>query len=244
MIQAVIWKEWRQQRWKLAFGCVLLVFFLGTLASAQLTTSRELVIAVMIFGGMLLALYSAMGAFATEVSEGTVEFLAARPVRPGWVFLTKWFFGWLNFTVPLVLCCVFLWLRRTPVTTHGVLREDELRTGALSAFMLTTMFYTLTCCLSRRRASEAEVGLTGLVILGVLMIHLFLCLVAFADAMQHRDPLNVFRITFAFINPLLHLFRHLLVGTPDELKTWFVVEQAVVFALVMVWGSRRWQRSV
>ena len=160
MIKPLIWKEWHEQRWKLAFGTVMLVFFTGSLIAARLTTNSESIYVVLFFGGIILSLYSAMGVFAPERTGGTTTFLASKPIAAWKVFACKWFFGWLNFVVPMlvsVLCFQFVAFEWPA--------DSSLARVMFASICLATMFYSMTCCFAPRKSSEAFVGFIGLIIL-------------------------------------------------------------------------------
>jgi hypothetical protein len=246
MLKSILWKEWREQRWKLAFGTVLLVFVTGSLAAARLTSDREIYVVIGIFGGMILALYSAMGTFAPEHTNGTTGFLAARPVNPRTVFLVKWFFGWLNFAIPIVLCCGILYF----------IQGRELRIGDrfyyvymfLWGIWMSTMFYTLTCCLALRRGGEGTVGITGLAIVVIFFIHMAAGTFGMTSVLSPdmRELITFDKILTAlylFLNPYMAWFLYLRV---EGWLFWFFmfwIEQAVLFAVVLMYGMRRWRRS-
>ena len=229
MIKPLIWKEWHEQRWKLAFGTVMLVFFTGALVAAGLTSDREIVVLVWGFGGLILSLYSAMGVFAPEITEGTKIFLTSKPIAFWKVFACKWFFGWLNFVVPMLasaLCLQFTFLR-------GL--ENPLIEALFGSIGLATMFYTMTCCLAPRKSSEAFVGFVGLLVFFLLMTHI-LVVESFRVGNYRLEPLF-------FINPLYCL--HLTFGrSRDQYILAFCLVQIVIIAMVLFIGFRKWKRSV
>jgi len=91
--RALLWKEWREQRWRCALGTLVLATLSASLVRAQLVTLPEA--AVMIFWpiGLLLAIFLAMGSVATERADGTWPFLRARPVGPAFILRIKWAAG-------------------------------------------------------------------------------------------------------------------------------------------------------
>jgi hypothetical protein len=240
MLKAILWKEWREQRWKMVFGAVMLLFVEGVLFATQLTSEGEIVIVIWVFGGLLFALYSAMGVFAPEQMQRTIAFLGARPVAPGKVFLVKWLVGWLNFAVPLLLCSIIIILRECFFSDRNIyVNSNDVLRGTISGLAATTMFYTLTCCLAPRKCSEALVGFVGLMIVLILMLH-----AAFISFAFYRFPAenSFFSQCVAFVNPVFWIF---FVGPINRISdSLLFLEQTAVFVLVFWLGMRKWRRSM
>lgn len=238
MITPILWKEWREQRWKLAFGTVMLIFFTGSFFAARVSSNREVTIVIWVFGGLLLGLYSAMGVFAPERTHRTVTFLAAKPVVPWKVFFVKWLVGWLNMAVPMAACTVL-----ALVVEHGNYPARRLAAGLAGGLGLATAFYTLTCCLSPRRAGEAMVGVCGLLVFLVALIHMFIAEPAYFRQVSQPgfDPSLALQV-FVFINPIFWL---VLIDHMPGMMSWgiFGVTQGAVFGLTMAIGYRNWRRS-
>ena len=94
---ALIWKEWRQQRWYLVAA---LIFFVGwpliLTATSYLRGKgfKSVAPVAMVFSlGWLYALLSAVGATAQDLSEPLVGFWRSRPVRLGSWVVTKYLMG-------------------------------------------------------------------------------------------------------------------------------------------------------
>jgi len=245
MISPILWKEWREQRWKLAFGTLMLVFFTGSFLAARVTSDREVAVVIWVAGGLILALHSAMGVFAPERANGTMNFLASKPVEPWKVFACKWLFGWLNVAGPMLACTLVLILFRPGDTTMMGLGAQRVIRGAIGGLGLATMFYTMTCCLAPRRAGEAAVGLVGLLVFVALMLHM---VVAGSMVMEpvYRDNVepSLLGKVLLFVNPLTWIAFvkpfHPKFGSPIMM----ILVQIVLFVLVVWIGLRKWQRSV
>jgi len=245
MIKSILWKEWREQQWKLAFGTVMLLFFTGSLLASRIVSDNEVVLIVWLFGGFLLALYSAMGVFAPEHSNKTTTFLASKPLEAWKVFACKWFVGWLNFAVPLMICSLVLGFTtirgiKYPGTGPRIMGMDI--SGTLGAIALSTMFYTLTCCLAPCKSSEAFVGFTGLIVFFAMIIHITI----FSEIIitpSYLTGLTLFQQMILFINPLFWI--HLIKPLHDTVYvSVLILEQATVFSMVLWFGLRKWQRNI
>jgi ABC-type transport system involved in multi-copper enzyme maturation permease subunit len=231
MLKAILWKEWREQRWKLAFGTVMLLFFTGSFLAARVTSNKETVLIICGFGGILLTIYSAMGVFAPEHINRTKNFLISKPVQPWKTFLCKWFFGWLNFTVPIL------------VSTLGfilvVIGDQGMREFTLHKFLqapicmvaFATMYYTLVCGLAPRKTGEAGVGLTGLLVfVGLVIYGMIISTPKNPNPLQYFNPFEI----LGFLDPV-----------PFEPKfPLFFLAQSSLFALAVILGYQKWKRSL
>jgi hypothetical protein len=197
-------------------------------------TAREAVLGVWVIGGFILSLYSAMGVFAPERTDGTLTFLASKPLAPSRVFLCKWFFGWLNVSVPMAACGLLALLVES--------RSDLLKAmlvGLVGVWM-ATVFYSMTCCLAPRRAGEAQVGFVGLMAATAYLLHVLLFELVWGSPGNICHPLTT--EIFASLNPLYMLE---LSGRYGSYKWPVVVPmQLTVFVVVMWVGYRKWQRSI
>ena len=234
MIKPLIWKEWHEQRWKLAFGTVMLAFFTGSLLAACLTTNREIIVVVWILGGLVLSLYSAMGVFAPEITNGTRIFLSSKPLQSWKIFACKWLIGWLNFAVPVIVCSLYLQFVSLTWDAGNIIK------GMLVSLSMATMFYSMTGCFAPRKSSEAIVGFTGLIVFSGMAVHLMSTeLIVTTGDYQH---LSFFQEMFMFINPMfwMMLMSPIVSGIRESI---LFVEQGLLFAVVIWIGLRKWQRS-
>lgn len=242
MMKSIIWKEWREQRWKLAFGTVMLVFFTGSMLAARLTTDREIIVVVWIFGGMILSLYSAMGVFAPETTAGTKVFLTSKPIPPWKVFCCKWSFGWLNFALPMLICSVALLMRGLFRPDGNLFGHERIIKGTFLAVGYGTMLYSLTCCLAPRKSGEALVGFVGLIVLVAIFMHMLIIQATIFHGLQHGGRIGALGEMMVCINPVSLM--HLMNPMPGISRySILLVEQAALFAVVIAIGLRKWQRS-
>ena len=93
MNAALLWKEWREQRWRCVLGTLVLTAISASLVRAQIVTLPEAL--VLVFGplGLMLAVFMAMGSVATERADETWDFLRAQPIGPARILRLKWLVG-------------------------------------------------------------------------------------------------------------------------------------------------------
>jgi ABC-type transport system involved in multi-copper enzyme maturation permease subunit len=239
MFRQLLWKEWREQRWKLIFGIVMLVFFTGTLMATQLSTSREVLVAVWMLGGLVMALYSAMGVFAPEISNGTQIFLATKPIQPWKIFFGKWLIGWLNFTVPMLVCSVGLAIINLTRPEGQLFDLQYITRGTFAGLGFGTMLYTMTCCFAPRKSGEAMAGLTGLIVGLVFFAHMGIIEMTIRP---WNKPFPVLYELISFLNPIMWI--NFIQPISSNIHLWLLaIEQFILFGLTIVYGYRKWKRS-
>lgn len=241
MIKPLIWKEWHEQRWKLAFGTVMLVFFTGALLAARVSTDREIVVVVWFFGGLVLSLYSAMGVFAPERTGGTTTFLVSKPIAVWKVFICKWFFGWLNFAVPMLVCGTVLVVIALLHPEGRLFELKYIAKGTFTVLCMATAFYSMTCCFAPRKSSEAFVGFVGLLVFFVVLIHLFLSQFHAFGLIRLGKEFRIIDDIMLFINPL-YLMSFIEHNSWVEHTAILWIVQTIIFLFVLWVGLRKWQR--
>ncbi len=226
----------------MAFTTVMMLFFLGSFQAARITSAGEAGAAMWVFGGLIFALYSAMGVFAPEWTGRTTTFLASRPVAAWKVFACKWFFGWLNFAVPMLACSLFLTAIVFGSEAGSIGRVGAIAKGTLGGILLATMFYTMTCCFAPRKSSEAFVGLVGLMVFLVMILHLLIAELTIYSA-GIPDKHSVFQEMVLFMNPFTWVHFVNPVQGLQHMSILFL-EQTALFVLSLWVGMHKWQRSI
>jgi hypothetical protein len=242
MIKPLLWKEWHEQSWKILFGTVMLVFFTGSLLAAGITSSQENLLAFWLLGGLVLSLYSAMGTFAPEITDGTKMFLASKPVEPWKTFSAKWFSGWLNFAVPMIICSLVL-------ASFSLLNQEarfnssvNIIRGTFVGIYMGTVFYSLTCCLAPRKGGEALVGFTGCIIFFLILLHMEISQFVI-NASAYSNGFSFSQQLFMFINPL-SLLNIMVPISGNRYPYLIIIEQGILFAFTLWIGFRKWQRTI
>ena len=73
MIRPLIWKEWQEQRWKLAFGCVLMLGYTAIGFRTRILRDIEIIISSLVLGSIFLPIFVSFGLVAAERSAGTLK---------------------------------------------------------------------------------------------------------------------------------------------------------------------------
>lgn len=226
MFRAILWKEWREQRWKLAFGCVLLM---GTCAIGLKTRAMHadnLLVLVAMLGVLVLPLLTTIELVASDREERALGFLMALPY-PAWrVFWVKAGVTLLNTLLPL-LGAIALWF--------AVERRQsdfaELRMLPIWSSWIAASLVLWTAALGMRQPTEARVALVGIVV-----IVFWLFSIAVLDALRVMPLLGLFN-PFAVSIDVHHLSRY---WAGRMHVPW--IAQSVVLILISLWGARRYAR--
>lgn len=171
MIRSLLWKEWHEQRWRVAFGCVLLGSFAALGLTARLIPDEITVLFTMLIGAFLLPLVAAMGLVAPERADGTMNTLIAMPVQPWMPLTVKLAVGLLGAVLPLVTAAV----ASVSIAGGRELPASAVITIYTSGAMFGAILVIWTLALSVRLSSEAAVGLAGMAVVAgwALLIILF-----------------------------------------------------------------------
>jgi len=101
MTRTLLWKEWRENRWKTAFGCVLLMGFAWIGLRSRILPDEGIFAIAILGGSLLLAVFSAAGVIAHDREEGSLPHLLAHPAPPNQILTAKLLIGYANISLPL-----------------------------------------------------------------------------------------------------------------------------------------------
>jgi len=169
MIRALLWKEWHEQRWKLAFGCVIMMGVTAIGLKTRMVPDEPIVMLSTILGAFILPILIGMGVIATERAEGTLPSLLALPVRPWRILAVKMTIGAIALAMP------FIGSTAAACLIAGA-REVEISRILLSyacgfGFGLTLLIWMTAFGI--RQPTEARAGLVGIaVVLGSGVINI------------------------------------------------------------------------
>jgi ABC-type transport system involved in multi-copper enzyme maturation permease subunit len=224
MIKALFWKEWCEQRWKLAYGCVLLMGFVAVGLRSRIVEDEGIVIMSVVGGSILIPLLVGMGLVAAERSDGSLGMLLALPVRSWKIFAVKMAMGILVCVGPIVGCMVL-----SLVMAAG----REMSASRITVFYLDGVAFGIVMLVwmvafSIRQPNEARAGLVGI---AVFMVWVF---IVFLDEVFLKRPLTSLSLV---ITPF-GIFDSTLDRNYDILPAVIPVQLVIGFCLVM-WAAYR-----
>jgi hypothetical protein len=221
--RALLWKEWREQRWRGVLAVLVLTTLAASLIRAQLVMLPEALL--LIFGpvGLLLAVLLAMGSVATERQDGTWPFLRARPVGPAHLLRAKWFIGAAQLAAALLLAGVAAHLAaasrglfdlpappaevaasfpRTPIIQN----DSPAALWGIVGLALTGLiaWYTVLFLILTRARNELHAGIGGLLL--TIVVLAWLVQYPLSSSVEVSDPATRKVLwTSALLNPLCPL---------------------------------------
>jgi ABC-type transport system involved in multi-copper enzyme maturation permease subunit len=170
MIKSLFWKEWCEQRWKLAYGCVLLMGFVAVGLRSRIVQDEVIFVFAVVGGSILMALLVGMGLVASERSDGSLGMLLALPVRSWKIFVVKMSMGALVCALPIVGCMVM---------SLAMAAGREMSANRIIAYYLGGIAFGIVMLVwmvafGIRQPSEARAGLVGIAVFMVWMFIIFL----------------------------------------------------------------------
>ena len=161
MIRMLIWKEWREQRWKLALGCVLLVGFTLIGLRSRLAPDQTILIMTMFLGGFLFPVLVAMDLVAAERADGTMDSLLGLPVHPSTILTAKLLVAAAACVVPVAAAGLAAWC----IAGGREMQSSQMWRMCLGTAGLATSVLIWASAFAIRQRSEAR---AALVAMGVL----------------------------------------------------------------------------
>jgi ABC-type transport system involved in multi-copper enzyme maturation permease subunit len=169
LIARLIWKEWVEQRWKLALCCVLLVGF--SAAGLRARVAADLAVCVLAaFGGcLLLPIFVGMDLLASERAEGSLISLLALPVSSHKILAVKLLIGCGTIVGYMLAACTTICLMAggREIETGRII---SLFAGCTGVGVALLIWMT---CLAVRQVSEARCAVVGIVVLVVWVFTMF-----------------------------------------------------------------------
>ena len=102
-MRQLLWKEWHEQAWKLAFGCVVLSAVAAIGLHARMVADATLVQWVAVLGFGVLPVLAVSGLLPAERAEGGFDALVALPITPRAILTAKAIAGVILVVGPLAV---------------------------------------------------------------------------------------------------------------------------------------------
>lgn len=167
MIKSLFWKEWCEQRWKFAYGCVLLMGFVAVGLHSRIVQDEVIVVMAAVGGSVLMPLLVGMGLVAAERSDGSLGMLLALPVRSWKIFAVKMMMGTLVCVGPIVGCM----LLSLAMAAGREMSASQIIVPCLGSVAFGIVMLVWMVAFSIRQPSEARAGLVGI---AVFMVWVFM----------------------------------------------------------------------
>lgn len=229
-MRSLIWKEWHEQSWKIAFSCVVLGAFVLIGLRARIIADQTMVLAACYIGIGLLPVLTSSGLVPAERNEGSMEMLLSLPLSPLRILLVKTVMGVLACELPLVLAAAV-----SSMMAHGREMDTHTMLAMYGRAMLATLaIFVWMEALTVRLPTETRAGLLGV---GVL---LFWGLATEGLQATH-NPWAMAISPFGFLYRMPVMER----GYPPQILfiparlIFVILIQAPIAALLWIWAANR-----
>ncbi|MCA9428440.1 MAG: hypothetical protein KC994_25395 [Candidatus Omnitrophica bacterium] len=106
MFRSLLWKEWREHRWKAAFGAVVLGAFAAIGLKTRIMPDGSVVFLAMVISASLFPMFVCIGLVAAEREESTLPYLLRLP-SPSWApLVAKISVAAIVLLLPILMVCV------------------------------------------------------------------------------------------------------------------------------------------
>jgi hypothetical protein len=165
-MRSLLWKEWREQRSKLALASLLLASFAFCGLHARIVPDENVLVSLCMLAAALMPILIGSVLVASERDAKTLNTLLALPVKPSLVLAVKTLLGVVLCVAPLAIACII------SLTMAG--GREMLASSIIALFVRCTLatlalfFWMLT--LTVRLPGETRATLLGLGVLVGWMI--------------------------------------------------------------------------
>jgi len=167
MLKALLWKEWHEQRWRVALATVWLLGMTAIGLRTRILSDAMILGMIGLPTAVILPAFMGMGLFASERKDGTLAHLMAQPVSRRQILIAKVIVGLLTYVTPIVICGVAVYLavggRELPASYLAG------GTAAMIAFGVILFAWQLLAGLRCRR--EETYVLASAIVLGGWIMH-------------------------------------------------------------------------
>ena len=226
MWKSLIWKEWHEQRWRLVFGCCVLLSMTFVGLHTRLAEDEGIIGLVTVVGAVLLPALHATSLISPEREERSWTTLVTLPLPARCVFLIKTAVGAAVVAAPFLASGVIALL----VAGGREMASSKIAAlFAMSAGSAVMMFIWCTA-VGARKANEAHSILAAIGAMGVWGLAMM------AAVMVVQTPLN----WVLYSSPL----GLLALNGPSDSKPVIVLVQLAIGAGLWVWGAAQFSQPV
>jgi hypothetical protein len=134
-MRSLLWKEWREQSWKLVFGSLIFAAFAFIGLHARIVADELLLQWVCFLAMALLPILASTGLVPAERDDGTLDTLFSLPIAPVRIFLIKASMGVLLTAGPILI---------TAAVSLLIAGGREMSSAGIVGFYLRTIIAALS----------------------------------------------------------------------------------------------------
>jgi len=103
MLKALLWKEWHEQRWRVALATTWLLGMTAIGLKTRILSDQSIIVTMWSLAVIVLPVFFGMGLFAAERKEATLPYLMVHPVARGQILAAKAIAGLLAYLTPFLI---------------------------------------------------------------------------------------------------------------------------------------------
>jgi ABC-2 family transporter len=235
---SLLWKEWHEQRWKLAFGSLILGAFALIGLRTRIVPDQSVLEWLCFLAVTLVPVLASTGLVAPEREDGTFQTLMSLPVAPGRILGVKIAMGVLLTAGPIMVAMgVSLLVAGGREMTSGTMVLLYVRSVATALALYFWMF-----ALTARLPSETRASLIAMaVVIGWLIV-----VVGMSHSWEtplYHNPMVVPPVKHETPSIGWTVCPYVFLLAPENFSAWRMVGSALVQVLIvwllMFWVSRR-----
>ncbi|RPJ34535.1 MAG: ABC transporter permease, partial [Planctomycetaceae bacterium] len=167
MMKALLWKEWHEQRWRVALATVWLLGMTAIGLKSRIEPDITILIVIWIPTATLLPTFAGMGVFASERKAGTLPYLMAQPINRSQILAAKVIAGLSAYLIPIVTCGIVICLA---VGGREVSSASLVR-GLIGIAAFGTVLFAWQLLMGLRCRREETYVLVSLMVLVCCIVH-------------------------------------------------------------------------
>jgi hypothetical protein len=168
MLKALLWKEWHEQRGRMALATVWLLGMTAIGLKTRILPDETILNLVWIPTALILPVFLGMGLFASERKAGTLAYLLVQPVDRDQILIAKLIIGVAAYILPFTVCgfATCLAIGGREISTASLIAETAIVVGFGTVLLAWQLLAGIGC-----RREEAYV-LTSAAVIGGWILYI------------------------------------------------------------------------
>jgi ABC-type transport system involved in multi-copper enzyme maturation permease subunit len=227
-MRSLLWKEWHEQRWKLAFTSVLLAGLVFSGLHARVVTDEEVLLFVCGLAVILMPLLIGAVLIAPERDARTLDTLLALPANPSRILAVKTLIGVVLCVAPMAISCIL----SLAMAAGRELPASSIITLFVRCLLTTLAMFFWVLVLTIRLPGETRATLLGL---GILIVWMIITL----GLSQARHSASITLLWL--INPYVFLIQYgsVRIGFEPVSTVQAAIIQAAIAGALWFWAARQ-----
>jgi ABC-type transport system involved in multi-copper enzyme maturation permease subunit len=169
MLKALLWKEWHEQRWRVALATVWLLGMSAIGFKTRVLSDDTVLWVIWLPTSIILPMFFGMGLFASERKNRTFAYLMVQPVSRGSILTAKVISGLLAYLTPMIVSGVAVCL----AVGGRELKSNNLIVSIAALIALGAMLLAWQLLAGLRCRREETYVLVSAIVLGCWIVYAY-----------------------------------------------------------------------